>query len=174
MSEVSRRDLLKRSATVAATATVASVVVGESSASAGTGAAAPAGRGRSFVGTVVRQDGSGLIVTAPEAHGGSVLVRPKDFPSNWVFRRGDKVTVMTGRPGRPQPAVPLVAGVTGTIQDFSTADGVESLTVEGTTVTVHAATSFADISPREAAARQDGWARADARAPNAPTANRSG
>ncbi|ACU74550.1 hypothetical protein Caci_5692 [Catenulispora acidiphila DSM 44928] len=152
MTEVSRRDLFKRSASVAATATVASVVVGESSASAATGSA---GRARTFIGTVVRQDGSGLVVTAPKEHGDSVLVRPEGFPPGWVFRSGDKVTVMAGRPGLPQSAVPLLQEVSGRVQGYSQAGGVESFTVDGITVTLHETTAVLDTSPKEAAASRD-------------------
>lgn len=152
MSEISRRDLFRRSATVAATATVASVVMGESSASAATG---PTGRAGTFTGTVLRQEGAGLIVTAPSAHGGSVLVAPRSFPAGWIFRPGDQVMVMSGRPGLPQSAVPLVRKTYGRVRSYSHANGVESLTVDDTTVVLQAATASPDISAKEAAARHD-------------------
>lgn len=152
---VSRRALLTGSAGAFASGTLISMVAGEDAAAADSGT-----ERSSYFGSVVSQTGQNVRVSIPSEMPFTkpqvVTVPMQDFPTGWIFRRGDRVLVTQDSLRQPLAANPLVRKILGTADDYSERSGVRTLTVDGTEVMLQDASVCPDVSPRDAVNTRDG------------------
>src|SRR4051794_3721594 len=109
---ISRRGLLAGSAGIFGAGSLISIMAGQEVA------VADSGTGRSsYFGSVVSQTGQTVSVSIPSdtpfPQPRVVTVPMQDFPTGWIFRKGDRVLVTQDSLQRPIAANPLVRRVQG-------------------------------------------------------------
>lgn len=135
-TRLTRREMIKQSATAAA-AVAAGIVVLDGRASA----AAPGPGGSARTARVIRHFRGlaevQILASGTRAVVGTTTVRASGFPAGWRLRRGDLV-VVTGPdfPGEPSTATLRLKSLVGRLQASGTGRPAESVRIDGTDVMV--------------------------------------